>query len=299
MWKKITFKKKWFNPLYFILNDLLKDDSIRTILIYGGKSSAKTFSVCQLLLKEASVNSASSMSFRKESTTIPSTLENSFIAAVKATRLTNAFVIQDRKYRCEQMESEIIMKGLDDEEKAKGVEGFKYVLLDELNQFAEGEYDTFEMSLRGQKGQKIFGLWNPIDENSWVKTNLIDKIEWVETDYKLPCINSFVKRSANGMTILIKTTYEDNYWINGSPDGTYGFVDHAIINRYAEMKVKNYNRYKVEVLGEWGKVEYGGEFYKQFNGSIHVGKTKYNPDLPLHLTIDFNVNPHVTYSFSN
>lgn len=35
---KITFNKKWFTPLYFILKELLADESIRTILIYGGKS---------------------------------------------------------------------------------------------------------------------------------------------------------------------------------------------------------------------------------------------------------------------
>src|SRR5579872_4407978 len=194
----VTFEKKWLNPLYFILNELLKDDTIRTVLIYGGKSSSKTFTACQLLLKESVVKGSSSMTFRKESTTIPSTLENSFALAVKSIWLYPAFEVQDRKYICNSNKSEIVMKGLDDEEKAKGVEGYKYVLLDELNQFTEGEYDTFEMSLRGQTGQKIFGLWNPIDENSWVKTNLIDKHEWLSTEYKLPCENSFVKKSKDG-----------------------------------------------------------------------------------------------------
>src|ERR1035437_3125649 len=34
----ITFKKIWLNPLYFILNDIRKDETIRTVLIMGGKS---------------------------------------------------------------------------------------------------------------------------------------------------------------------------------------------------------------------------------------------------------------------
>ena len=67
----MRFSKKWYNPLYFIINDLSKDETIRTILIYGGKSSAKTQSICQFLQKELVLNSRSSIALRKESSTIP------------------------------------------------------------------------------------------------------------------------------------------------------------------------------------------------------------------------------------
>lgn len=38
----------------------------------------------------------------------------------------------------------------------------------------------------------------------------------------------------------------------------------------------------------------GGEFYKSFNVNRNTGDTAYNPELPLHLTFDFNVNPYMT-----
>lgn len=38
----------------------------------------------------------------------------------------------------------------------------------------------------------------------------------------------------------------------------------------------------------------GGEFYKQFNSGNNTDMFKYNKDLPLHLTFDFNVNPYMT-----
>ena len=42
----IKFKKNWFNPLYFILNDALKDNPrINKVFIYGSKSSAKTLTI--------------------------------------------------------------------------------------------------------------------------------------------------------------------------------------------------------------------------------------------------------------
>ena len=38
----------------------------------------------------------------------------------------------------------------------------------------------------------------------------------------------------------------------------------------------------------------GGEFYKEFTINSNVKELNYNPDLPIHLTFDFNVNPYMT-----
>jgi len=38
----------------------------------------------------------------------------------------------------------------------------------------------------------------------------------------------------------------------------------------------------------------GGEFYKGFDRNTHTGVCRYDKDLPLHITFDFNVNPYVT-----
>jgi hypothetical protein len=108
----------------------------------------------------------------------------------------------------------------------------------------------------------------------------------------LPCPDSFVKRSTCGKVILIKTTYEDNYWIVGSPCKTYGYVDSNLIDVYKELKNKNYNSYKVNVLGEWGKTVFGGEILKAWKSERDVGAYKYNKDLAVYLSFDENVNPY-------
>ena len=286
----LRFKKNWFNPLYFILEDLFKDDSIRTILVYGGKSSAKTVSIAQQLVKECIANRSNTIAFRKESTSIPTTLKKSFNLAIDKMYLNPAYEIQDRKYVCDKG-SEIVLKGLDDQEKAKGVESYKFLYFDELNHFEREEWEQANLSLRGIKGQKMIASWNPVDENSWVKTDLVDKHEWKETKYVLPCENSFVRISGNGKLILIKTTFEDNYWIAGSPDGSYGYRDSNLISEYELLKSISYNSYKVNVLGEWGKTVFGGEFLKCWKSERHVGEVKYNPTLAIHLVFDENVNP--------
>lgn len=292
----ITFRKKWFNPLYFIINDLLKDETIRTILVFGSKSSAKTVSICQALSKDAVIKGDSSIAFRKESTSVPTTLKKSFNLAHDKMYLWPAFERQDRRYACDTG-AEIVLKGIDDEEKAKGIESFKYVFLDELNQYAHGEYRQFQLSLRGIPGQKIFGAWNPVDENSWVKTELVDKHEWGDTKYKLPSPTSYVKKSTCGKLILIKTVYQDNYWINGSPDGLYGYRDENLIAEYEALKHTNYNSYRVNVLGEWGKVVFGGEFLKSWKSEVHTGDYAYDPTLAIYLSFDENVNPYFPCGF--
>lgn len=285
------FDKKWFNPTYFILNDILKDDQVRFVFVYGGKSSSKTVSITQLLTKELVVKGANTIAFRKESSTIPTTLKKSFNLAVDGMYLNPIIDPQDRRYLCTN-KAEIVLKGIDSDEKAKGVESYKYLYLDELNHFNQSEFDQMNLSLRGIKGQKIFASWNPVDANCWLKVNLVDTFEWEDSEYKLPCQNSFVKRSKDGSAILIKTTYEDNYWISGSPCGTYGYRDENLIAQYEKLKKTNYNSYKVNVLGEYGKVDFGGEFLKSWRSERHVKKCDYNSSLAIYLSFDENVNPY-------
>jgi len=296
----VKFDKKWFNQLYFILNELFKDNSIRTILVYGGKSSSKTVSITQQLAKQCYIKGANTIAFRKESAIIPTTLKKSFNLSIDGMYLHPVFEKQDRKYLCQNQGggiSEIVLKGLDAEEKAKGIESYKYVYLDELNQFLQSEFEQISLSLRGIEGQKILASWNPVDENSWVKTELVDKHEFVDTEYKLPCEHSFVKISTDGKVVLIKTTYEDNYWIVGSPDGKYGYRDENLIAEYESLRTKNANSYKVNVLGEWGKTVFGGEFLKGWKTELHTGNYKYDPSLAIHLYFDENVVPYLPCGF--
>lgn len=291
------FRRQWFNPLYFILNKIKKDEHARIILIYGGKGSAKTASVCQFISKESYCYGLSAITFRKESTTIPTTLQKSFELAHKTMYLGNGFEALNRKYNSNVNSSEIVLKGMDDSEKAKGVEGYTYLYFDELNQFLKKEFSDANISLRGLPGQKVIASWNPVDDQIWIKTELIDQYSWTDTDEygTLPCEHSFIRKSSNGRIILIKTTYEDNYFIAGGPE--YGYRDEALIEEYKALEKLDPNSYKVNVLGEWGKAQYGGEFLKGWKSNIHVGDVPYNPNAALYLMFDENVNPYFPCSF--
>jgi len=293
---KIRYNKKWFNPLFFIIEEIIeKIPSVDSFFIYGGKSSAKTVSVCQYIAKKGVSESRSAILLRKESTRVTTTIKRSFNLAIETTRLTEGWTKLERKFNSISG-AEVILTGLDNEDKAKGVEGYDFILFDELDQFYQKEYESADLSMRGEGRKILFATWNPVNKNSWVKKKLTDKFHWLPTKYNLPGEKSFVKISSCGSKILIKTNYKDNFWTVGSPCGTYGFVDSKLIAKYELLKKSDYNSYKVNVLGEYGNINRGGEFYKSFNSNIHVKKVTYNDELPLHISFDENVNPYISLS---
>ena len=61
----LRLKKTWFNPLYFHLRKYIEDPKIRRVMVYGGKSSAKTFTIAQLFNVISYTNNVSCIAYRK------------------------------------------------------------------------------------------------------------------------------------------------------------------------------------------------------------------------------------------
>lgn len=67
--------------------------------------------------------------------------------------------------------------------------------------------------------------------------------------------------------------------------------------RYAKTLEENLSAFDRERLlnGNWNaKPKSGAEYLKDFSIDKHVGVFEYDPELPLHLSFDENVNPHIT-----
>jgi len=290
----LRLKKTWFNPLYFHLRKYVDDHKIRRIMVYGGKSSAKTFTIAQLFNILSYTQKCSCIAYRKEQTTIKISLKPAFVKAIDTIYMNAAYEVHDFMIRGIKGQI-IVFKGIDSEGKIKGIEGFKYILLDELDHYSEEEFMQANLSLRGMENQKIFATWNPVDENIWIK-KYIDRFDWID----LPLMikgnkhsqldkSSFVRKSTDGKTLLIKTTYFDNKWIVGA--NGYGSRDQNLIDEYEQLKTIDPNSYNVNVLGEWGVRDKSNKFAFAFEQSKHVGSVEYNPDYLIWLSFDFNVNP--------
>lgn len=294
---QLLLNPKWFNPLYFHLRHYVDVPTIRKIKVYGGKSAAKTFTIAQLFSVLAYSKSESAICYRKEQTTIKTTLKESFEKAIEKLYFKKVTRVLD--FRIEGGRGgNIVFKGMDNEGKVKGIEGFKYLLFDELDHFEQKEWEQANLTLRGIVGAKLFATWNPIDEDLWIKKEL-DEHKWVDLplqigDNPLSKLddNSSVQISEDGKILLIRTTYLDNKWVTGAEG--YGERDENLIHEYEALKKHNDNRYRVNVLGLWGFYKTGMEFFPPFNDS-HIDATmQYDPSLPLHITYDFNVNPYMT-----
>lgn len=149
----------------------------------------------------------------------------------------------------------------------KGLEvnGF---LFEEINECQE---DTFDIAF-GRAGRWectprprpiIMATCNPA--NNWIKRRVYDK--WEKGD--LP---------SNWLYIPSKIT-----------DNSYLTEDY--INN-----LQNMPRYQYEIFvkGNWNlQLKTGGEFYKCFELDKHIGRCRYNPALPLHISWDDNVNPYL------
>jgi hypothetical protein len=62
------------------------------------------------------------------------------------------------------------------------------------------------------------------------------------------------------------------------------------------LEAKQRNPVKFEALHQQNPkvMEVGSEFYKSFSHQVHVRDIMYNPDLPIHISLDENVNPYIT-----
>lgn len=309
-----------YSPNAFWLWRYTLDPSVRYIVLYGGSSSGKSFSVAQVLSLITENEWTNQLVMRKVGASIEKTIYADFRAAI------SDIPELDGKVRFKQNSilfehGRIDFSGLDDPEKIKGISNYKRVFLDELSEYDESDFKQIRLRLRGMEGQQIIAAFNPISEEHWIKKHWFDKEEWHDIPMDSICgglvkpehcqVKSVRMNSAKQIlnpktgefeehapdTIVIQSTYLNNFWVVGSPDGTYGYYDYQAIANFERDRVNDPDYYQVYALGEWGHIRTGAEFFPSFNRGTVCGDHPYNPELPIHVCMDSNVLPYVTATF--
>jgi hypothetical protein len=116
---------------------------------------------------------------------------------------------------------------------------------------------------KSKKNRQIILNFNPTSITNWIYQRF-----YKEKDPK---------------AIYTKTTFDDNK-----------FIDENYKQSQKRYKDFDYNEYLVRVLGEWGTAKTGNELLSHFKEDKHLTDISYNPELPLHLSFDENVNPYLT-----
>ena len=319
---KINFKK--LNPVGFYLMRFLQDLTIRFIILFGGSSSGKSYSVAQIILIFTIWEGSNTLVMRKVGASIRDSIYQDFKTAADQLGIMNLFRFSDgvKTITCLSNGARIVFKGLDDSEKIKGLSSFKRVVLDEESEFEEEDYKQIRKRLRGMVGQQIITTFNPIKETHWIKTQIFDKEKWHDipkvveiagrelppqlTDVKSIRMNepkSILNPRTKEIeehpsdTVVIQTTYLNNFWVVGSPDGTYGFYDEQCVADFERDRLNDPDYYNVYALGEWGVIRTGSEFFSSFNRGVHTGVCEYDPTLPVHISVDSNVLPYISITY--
>lgn len=284
--QSIEFEEEIFNNIYFEIDKVFNDNDVRFLFIYGGSSASKSFSYVQrTIIYMLEGNDNNTLVFRKYSTDINTSIFEDFKRIISDWELNEYFIIQQHFIKCKLTDSYTKFKGLDDSEKIKGLAGIKKICLEEFSQFDIEDFKQIKKRLRGQIGQQIIGIFNPVSELSFIKTDIFD----LENLKDVPSTIQQKQVNESGDTVILRTCYLDNIWIVGPQ-----FYDKHVIADFEKDKINDVNYYNVYALGMWGKLRTGGEFYKQFKTERHVSNYPYNEGLPLHIVFDENVLPYLT-----
>lgn len=325
--RKVHISYKKFNPNFHHLKKALTDDGLRFIFLMGGSSSAKSFSVAQAMLLFCLTHGYNTRVYKKTGATISDSIYKTFQEAAKSIGVYRLFKFKENRIECING-SYVTFSGLDDPEKIKGLESYQFVVCEEISEFKEEDFKQIKKRLRGRPGQKVISMFNPISEDHWIKKNIFDKetlhevsnhlygeLKDSSTGKILPeeyssitlkmlnasrvMVNPRTKKEETHAPdmLILKSTYLNNFWVVGSPDGTYGFYDRQAVADFEKDKERDYNYYRIYALGDWGSIKTGGEYLHAFEAGKHTGECPYDGTLPIHISVDNNVLPYISVSF--
>lgn len=266
---RLNFDPNLFTDIY----RKIENASTRFVLIWGGASASKSYSMMQYMAIQTFKDKGDWLVIRKHNTSV----EHSVWDGTKEI-IDNWGFHEDFEYRRiswmitnKHTGTRIIMKGLDDPEKIKSMFGIKYIYIEEINQLEERDFLELNRRVRGIPGIRIYGLFNPIVITHWIKKKIFDVGTYQDQLTSIHC------------------TYKDAV----NQDGDSFLTEDDIIN-LENLQFINENDFKVYVKGEWGSVRTGQEYYSKFHYIKQVKECRYIDGLPVHISFDQNVVPYIT-----
>lgn len=253
-----------------IVNDVfipLIENTSRLLILYGGSGSGKSvFASFKIVLRTVTEKGHTFLCLRK----VAETVKESIFAELKATMdemgCLHEFKINntEKTFLHNPTGNRIICKGLDEPEKIKSIKGITGMWIEEATEFTEDDLFQLDLRIRGEKPhyvQYIFSF-NPISEDNHVVKRFV-----VNKDKEPNCK-------------VVHTTHVNNY-----------FLSQEDRDRLLLLKEKNPLFYDVYCLGIPGVVDKSNKFLYSFNQDKQVQKVDLDPNLPLWVTFDFNIDP--------
>lgn len=240
----LTIKKNVFLPCF---QPYIEDYSYRYNLYYGGRGSGKTKFLHQKLLLKGLKEKRLILLMRKETNKLRDSVWKELLEVIEQFKLTEYFTFNKTEFRaiCKINGTEFKCLGLDEPEKIKGFTAISDVFMDEITAFSAEDIELIDGTLRSKIYKlplQMYFAMNPIS-----RANFTYKYFGFDTGEIPP--HTFIHHS----------TYLDNC-----------YLDESFYQRMEALKQRNYNRWKIEALGEFvslDKLVYTNWKTEEFNHS--------------------------------
>ena len=216
----LKLSKSLFVPKFY---PLLLDYSHRWEFYCGSAGSGKSFSICQKIIIRCCREPIRVLVCRRYATTLRNSCFALFKEVLSQWKLTSYVNIKETDMSITFPNgSQIIMIGLDTEEKLLSLTNVSTIWCEEVYEIEKEKVEQLNLRMRGNAAnQQLILSWNPISKNSYL--------------YDFTVVNPPEN------SIFHHSTYKDNPFLNAE-----------YIAALEEMEIRNPAKYRVYGLGEWG-----------------------------------------------
>ena len=216
----LKIKKDLFIPTFY---PMLLDYSHRWEFYCGSAGSGKSYSIAQKIITRCCNEPIKVLVCRRYATTLRNSCFSLFKEILSKWKITPYVKIKETDMSITFPNgSQILMIGLDTEEKLLSLNNISTVWIEEAYEVEREKVEQLNLRMRGAAAnQQLLLSWNPISKSSWL--------------YK------FTVEEPPESSIFHHSTYKDNPFLNAE-----------YIAALDEMATRNPAKYRVYGLGEWG-----------------------------------------------
>lgn len=216
----LNLKKELFIPKFY---PLLLDYSRRWEFYCGSAGSGKSYSIAQKLIIRCCREPIKILVCRRYATTLRNSCFSLFKEVLAKWQLLPYVKIKETDMSITFPNgSQIILMGLDTEEKLLSLNNISTVWIEEAYEVEREKVEQLNLRMRGAaQNQQLILSWNPISKNSW--------------------LYDFTVKNPPENSIFHHSTYRDNIFLN-----------EEYIKALDEMATRNPAKYHIYGLGLWG-----------------------------------------------
>lgn len=264
---------------------------VRYKLIYGSRGRGGTTNVVQVLVARMLKENFKGVMIRKVFDDIRGSQWDSIKQWTEEKGIDQYFIFQKAPLEiiCKPTGARLIARGMDNPNRAKSIPGLSVAWYEEADELTEDDFRQTSLSIRGD------------DIEEWLTFNSPRVDHWLLSrffpgtfDEKGRFTPDLSFERADGMFTDVPSR-DHNAMIVHACFKHNAFNKPAFIEAMKQEEDTAKENYRTTGLGLIGLNRTGMEFFYAFDSAKQVKKAyPYDPDIPLHITFDFNSAPYMT-----